>query len=213
MSHKHTTSSGESMTSSSESATSSGESTTPSDIATNRPGRSHGNRGPRTRTTRVTKRNASAPSQLYVQVQVQGILLLGQTWTNTTSSTLNTVSRPSEPNETTYHSGEVSAPSISKEIIIGVSIGAVFGGILLICAGFLLIRYRRRRRIEKRATNSFVPVDFNQYGANKAELEGSLPRPTCYRKAELDANATRAELEGYVVGEMDGIGVIAELEG
>lgn len=180
--------------------------------------------------TAVVDRNVVSPSSsagiFDVEVWAEQILLLGQTSLSTTSlvattsmasSALNPTSSPPRPNGNTdvfSSPGEQSVPGTSRQTIIGASIGATLGGILLICVGSFLVRdYRRKRqKIEVEAHNLQLE-GYSEYGLNKPELEGSHPSPTHFVKTELDANATRAELKGHTIEEMDGVGIVAELEG
>ncbi|KAI0867271.1 hypothetical protein GGS24DRAFT_508069 [Hypoxylon argillaceum] len=109
-----------------------------------------------------------------------------------------------------------SSMNLGLGFAIGVSSGSV-GAILLICLGiFFLKRYRTRRLGQGKKGG--LPVEDEQWNeqCDKPELEGSRINRGRFRKAELDASVTRAELEGSPVEENDpaGVGVLKpELHG
>ncbi|KAI2614841.1 hypothetical protein GGR54DRAFT_615072 [Hypoxylon sp. NC1633] len=110
----------------------------------------------------------------------------------------------------------------SRTTTIGVAIGVTLGVLLLGIGFFLVIRYRRRRMSktgeEDSQASQKVEEGYNEYGANKPELEGSQAPLRFVMKLELDANAVRAELEGEspkngLPQELDSRCMRAELEG
>ncbi|KAF2969062.1 hypothetical protein GQX73_g4467 [Xylaria multiplex] len=106
-------------------------------------------------------------------------------------------------------------PAMSETATIGIIIGSIIGGLFLSSLAILYImKLRKAKRLGKRQLEAAVKAKPDEY-TGKPELEGS--RAYVYTaKAELDAMATRAELEGTVVESHgdDGIYVLKpELQG
>ena len=110
--------------------------------------------------------------------------------------------------------GESDDIAPNGSILVGISIVATLAAVLLLGLSYLFIkRYRKNRKRRSEAHIDQRHEEHNDYGVNKPELDGSQPeRMKNWRKAELDANATRAELEAHVLpAELDGV-PRAELE-
>lgn len=157
-------------------------------------------------------------------VQATGIFLQGQTWTKSSllaatpsTTTANSLKATSTSTPSSIESNYVpSAEATShnrRSIIIGASIGAVFGASILLWLGFFLLRRHRRKHRAKPSTEELH--EYNEAGCLKPELEGNSPPRVCTTKAELDSLATRAELDG-MNGQNGGAGFYVqkpELEG
>ncbi|KAI1392731.1 uncharacterized protein F4822DRAFT_441581 [Hypoxylon trugodes] len=147
-----------------------------------------------------------------VSVSAGGIFLLGQTWANDPSKATATTPAASPP------PGNENESPPSTKAVIGASVGGTIGGILLLGLGALLIMRYRRRRVGRVQEAEAAPKPHDgpeDYPLYKPELDGSLASPMMYTKQELDANATRSELEGpstHNHAELGGNGIPAELQ-
>ena len=104
------------------------------------------------------------------------------------------------------------ALSIGGYIGITISIGIVL--VVAISAGFLFVkRHRQRHKRKLDADGSQRDGEHDQSGFEQTELDAGQPiRMRNWQKPELDANATRAELEtDGLPAELDGV-PRAELE-
>ncbi|KAI0450334.1 hypothetical protein F5B21DRAFT_491272 [Xylaria acuta] len=118
-------------------------------------------------------------------------------------------SLPSTPSRSPESGGPKSMPNGSKTLQVGIAVGLSLGGVLLLCLGlFLFTVYRKRLKRRKRArveTEEKKQQHHEEY-RGKPELEGSAGDPLRLVKVELDALATRAELEG-TAGDEAGTGI------
>lgn len=154
---------------------------------------------------------------LTVKVLATALILVGQTWSSSaTIATKTSTSGLSSPVPTTGGGG---LNDERQRTWIGVSIGGTIGLVVLLGIGFLILRrYRKNRRGQATIMHDGQPRKGspeggrNEYGVEKPELEGSHGTLFMGGKPELDANATRAELEGDVAAELEAI-TRAELAG
>ncbi|KAI0426005.1 hypothetical protein F5Y09DRAFT_346134 [Xylaria sp. FL1042] len=104
----------------------------------------------------------------------------------------------------------------NKVKIIGSVVGVVIF-LLFVCSGLLYLKCYRRKRLRRAERGTVTTKDQQWLGpGDKPELEGSRADRARFLKAELDALAVRAELEGSLGEEHDsaGIGFIKpELQG
>lgn len=167
-------------------------------------------------------------SNLLFSVQAAGIFLQGQTWTqsspltpSTPATAPKTATNPVDSTSTLIPTSNESEDVPSAEpnlhnkrsIIISASIGAVLGAAILCWLGWLLLR--RHRKKHRTESSMEEPQEYNQFGCQKPELEGSNGPRVYTIKAELDASVTRAELDA-ANGETGGAGLYVqkpELEG
>ncbi|KAJ2983904.1 hypothetical protein NUW58_g6172 [Xylaria curta] len=166
-----------------------------------------------------------------VVVSVSPIVLLGRTLrpedsstTLATSQTLETslasrssetslASRSSETSvaSVTTTSDVTASPQIplnnSRASEIGAGVGGSLGTALFLGLGAFLLKRYRRKRLHKLSQDNTLDKEEKSHGYdNKPELEGSEVRRKRLTKAELDALAIRAELEGSP-GEEYGAGI------
>ncbi|KAI0543647.1 hypothetical protein F4679DRAFT_590267 [Xylaria curta] len=150
------------------------------------------------------------------------VFLVGQNLAVTSGSTPATPAGTTSSSQTSSQGLESGRPkdatSKSKTLRIGIAVGVLVGGVLLLYLGlFWFMVYRKRLRSKKRlrVENEAVNKQHQEEYRGKPELEGSAGDPFRLVKAELDALAIRAELEGTAGDEAGtGINVIKpELEG
>ncbi|OTB04457.1 hypothetical protein M426DRAFT_261967 [Hypoxylon sp. CI-4A] len=164
-------------------------------------------------------------SSFTVSISVYGIFLVGAT--SPISSVSQTTSESITPNPSDTNTNQ-DTNTISTGSIVGATIGGTLGATFLLGLGFAIIRRHRRNRVGG-AKGDDVPDSSESQdsqtdqgrqfdGAFKPELEGSQISPTRFQKLELDANATRSELEvpmtnvGDGSRELQGNEIPAELE-
>ncbi|KAI3328457.1 hypothetical protein F4824DRAFT_506556 [Ustulina deusta] len=156
-----------------------------------------------------------------VSVLARPILLLAEQKFPTTTPLTFTKSSSATSPSSSIHSPDfkhlpMNEPTLSETAKIGITLGSILGGISLLSFAFFCIRRRKKRgeiaRKEEQAEQA-AKVEPSDY-IGKPELAGSEAY-VYTAKAELDAAATRAELEGSLVESRgDGIRVVkAELEG
>ncbi|KAI0097503.1 hypothetical protein GGR51DRAFT_540877 [Nemania sp. FL0031] len=137
-----------------------------------------------------------------IQVEGTAILLLGQQSNLTRMS--SSMSRVSNVSGNNFERDRVST---SLPIEIGVGVGVSVGPILLVCLGFLFLKRYRRKRMGQLNHGDIPSKEMNDDYNDKPELEGSVVHRGPFIKAELDALAIRAELEGSPGEEYDAVGV------
>ncbi|KAI1751884.1 hypothetical protein F4782DRAFT_503494 [Xylaria castorea] len=146
------------------------------------------------------------------------ILLTGQKFPMTTPFTSTTSSSTASPTSLIPTSNPKDVPSnqgsLSKSANVEIILGSIFGTVsLLLLAAFYIRRHRKAKAARKFQSEQPVKVEPDEY-IGKPELEGSKAYVHTV-KAELDAAAIRAELEGDIEQPHgDGICVLKpELEG
>ncbi|KAI1179060.1 hypothetical protein F4777DRAFT_535441 [Nemania sp. FL0916] len=123
---------------------------------------------------------------------------------------------PAKPSNTSQVENNISKDN-DRGSTLGLTVGLSVGLSFLICLGFIFLRRYRKKRLA-RLKDGGTPakdVERNEYN-DKPELEGSMANSGPFIKAELDALAIRAELEGSPGEEYNtaGIGVVKpELHG
>ncbi|KAJ8132898.1 hypothetical protein O1611_g724 [Lasiodiplodia mahajangana] len=121
------------------------------------------------------------------------------------SSSLTTIAPTEGINNSSKDEGDARS---STSLQVGVGVGVSVGVVLLVCLGFLFfLRYRRKRLGKLKHEREPAKEEQN------IDCEG---KRESFRKAELDALAIRAELEGSPGEEHDtcGVGVLKpELQG
>ncbi|KAI0452549.1 hypothetical protein F5B21DRAFT_335157 [Xylaria acuta] len=146
------------------------------------------------------------------------ILLTGQKFRMTTPFTSATSSSAVSATSSIQTSDHKDVPtnqrSPSRMAKVGIILGSILGtAFLLLLAAFYIRRRSKAQEVEKAQAEQTVKAEPDEY-MGKPELEGS--KAYVYTvKAELDAAAIRAELEGDLTGPHgDGIHVMKpELEG
>ncbi|KAI1406927.1 hypothetical protein F5Y13DRAFT_176122 [Hypoxylon sp. FL1857] len=169
----------------------------------------------------ATGSNTVPASQLTIQASAQGIFLLGQSLSTQSSATSPSSSSTLESNSPTRTGSDGDPSTVSTKTAIGASIGSAMMAVVLFSLGFYLIRRHRKRKLgaAKGEEGQDPPApgagDDDHHGAVKPELEGSNADPAQFKKAELDPEATRSELEGPVSKELEGkeVRVTRELDG
>ena len=151
-----------------------------------------------------------------LEVRANAIVLIGQQSAtsrtevaNTTDTSANGSSTPPAQTSSSTSNDPLSTPQdLSRKTvkIVGSIIGII--GLVLLGLGLLYFRrYRKKRR--HRAEGAMVTVEDEKRHrlSDKPELEGSQAHRGPFFKAELDALAIRAELEGSPGEEQDPAGV------
>ncbi|KAI0442786.1 hypothetical protein F4803DRAFT_575183 [Xylaria telfairii] len=174
------------------------------------------------RSGNVTVGNVVVPQSAIIIVSADPILLLAQGSSTTANSLLLNASTLSKNTSRLVNptSGDDSpAPggrgrTLSQKGMIAIGVSLSVGTVLIISIAFLIIRRHRRKRVTslRPEITPASPDHHSAYGG-KPELEGNVPRYGV--KAELDAAAIRAELEGSP-GDDEGAGVYVlkpELQG
>lgn len=164
-------------------------------------------------------------SDIVLSVYAMGVFLSGQTWSTSspeptssltglgdakTKVTLSPASAGTNQEEPT---GPGDASRGAGKEWIGAVVGSILGAALLLALGFFLVkRHREKNRGGTRINDFQAAQDKSKYyRGHEYELEGSQGDNSKGR-TELDANATRAELDNDMRPELEVI-IPVELDG
>lgn len=157
-------------------------------------------------------------SDILLTARMEAVLLLGTSTSPMPSSipptALANTSASSTFSGEVSSSGQVGRPGhvLDRNGVVGVSVGSTIIGIILSALGFYILRRYRKRRQKGHQGGEPLPRE-ERIGYEKSELEGSYGRCIYVRKAELGADAVRAELEGQIIQELEeGPHQIAEMD-